>query len=172
MPVDLPFACECGAVQGVLSNVSPEAGKRYACYCDDCQAYIFHLGREADFLDEHGANEVFQTTPARLLLTKGMDKVAPLQMTKRKIYRWRATCCKTPIAVTMQTPMLPFISMHTPLFRVTSRDLTFGPVRGRFFTHYARKDAHLKSSSIPGLVADYALRVAGALMRGEEPYCS
>ena len=117
MPVDLPFACQCGAVEGVLKNVYPNAGKRYACYCDDCQAYIFHLGREADFLDDHGANEIFQTTPARLSLTKGLDKIAPLKVTKRNIYRWRTTCCQTPIAVTVHTPMLPFVSMHTPLFR-------------------------------------------------------
>lgn len=169
MPVDLPFTCQCGAVEGVLKNVSQKAGKRYACYCDDCQAYIFHLGREAGFLDEHGANDVFQTTPARLSVTKGKDKIAPLQMTKRKIYRWRTTCCRTPIAVTVHTPMLPFVSMHTPLFDRAARDVAFGPVRGRFFTNYARGDsAHLKSSSIPGLMIDYGLRVIGALLRGEQ----
>ena len=167
MPVDLPFACQCGAVEGVLKNVSPQAGKRLTCYCDDCQAYIYHLGREADFLGERGANDVFQTTPARLSFTKGADKVVPLQMTGKGVYRWHTTCCRTPIAATLHTPKIPFVGMHTALFDAPSRDVAFGPVRGSAYTEYAQGGGDgLKSSSVPGLILDFVLRAAGARIRG------
>ena len=57
------LSCSCGEVRGLVTGVSPNTVNRVVCYCDDCQAFLHHLGR-ADLLDAHGGIDIVQVAPA------------------------------------------------------------------------------------------------------------
>ena len=66
------LSCSCREVQGLVTNVSPTTVNRVICYCDDCQAFLHHLGR-ADLLDAHGGTDIVQVAPARLSFVHGQQ---------------------------------------------------------------------------------------------------
>jgi hypothetical protein len=49
----LKLACQCGYVRGVATEVAPNSGFRFICYCQDCQAFARFLERP-DVLDRAG----------------------------------------------------------------------------------------------------------------------
>ncbi|MCL6284760.1 DUF6151 family protein [Ruegeria sp. 2012CJ41-6] len=104
---DLAFGCACGKLRGVVRGVSPRNGARVDCYCKDCQAFARHLGAD-HILDENGGTAIYQTLPARLELTKGVENLACLRLTPKGTYRWYAKCCNTPLANT-GGPKLRFV---------------------------------------------------------------
>ena len=59
------LGCRCGQLHGRVANASPRFATRVVCYCDDCQAYLRHLGR-ADLLNPKGGTDVVQVAPAAL----------------------------------------------------------------------------------------------------------
>jgi len=66
MSQDAELHCRCGAIQGRVKNASPRTVNRVVCYCDDCQAFLHHLGR-ADLLDANGGTDIIQVAPASLV---------------------------------------------------------------------------------------------------------
>lgn len=62
--------CRCGQVEGTVSNASPESVNRIICYCDDCQAFLHHIGR-SELLDAHGGTDIVQVAPADLRFHRG-----------------------------------------------------------------------------------------------------
>lgn len=135
--VDLQLTCDCGTVRGLALSVTPANVTRLVCMCDDCQAYAHHLQRADRVLDQHGGTEVFQTVPARLRLSSGLDHIGCVQLTPNGLMRWYARCCQTPLANTMRSPKVPFVGVHAAFIGAdTDRDSTLGPVRcytqGRF----------------------------------------
>jgi hypothetical protein len=97
-PVDLPLRCRCGHVRGVATNVAPNAGFRFICYCQDCQAFARFLARP-DVLDAAGGTDIFHMPMGRLKLTAGIDAVRCLHFSS-KVFRWYTACCRTPIGNT------------------------------------------------------------------------
>jgi Family of unknown function (DUF6151) len=110
MSIDLPLRCRCGAVRGRATDLSPRTGNRVVCYCDDCQAFAVYLGRE-DVLDERGATDIFQMTPAQLTLTSGAELLQCMRLSETGMYRWYTACCNTPVGNTMGAPRLPFVGL-------------------------------------------------------------
>jgi hypothetical protein len=103
------------------------------CYCDDCQAYLHHLGR-ADLLDAHGGTDIVQVAPASLAFDRGADRIVGLRLTPTGLYRWYASCCRTPLGNTLG-PALPFVGIVAQAFAyaATDPDTVFGkPVTGAF----------------------------------------
>lgn len=139
MSRDVEFQCGCGAVHGWVRGASPEATNRVVCYCNDCQAYLHHLGR-ADLLDEHGGSDIVQVAPSMVAFDRGGEFVAGVRLTSKGLFRWYARCCKTPVGNTL-TPALPFVGIVTELFRRAPAarpcDEVFGPPRGRIFGKFA-----------------------------------
>jgi hypothetical protein len=129
--VDL--GCRCGDVEGRLENAARDTVNRLRCYCDDCQAYIHHLGR-ADLLDAHGGSDIVQVAPASLVYTRGTARIAGLRLGPKGLYRWYAACCKTPLGNTVG-PGIPFVGIVAQAFR--SADEIFGPPIGGIFGKYA-----------------------------------
>ncbi|HEU4729762.1 MAG TPA: DUF6151 family protein [Kofleriaceae bacterium] len=125
--------CRCGAVEGRLENAARDAVNRVVCYCDDCQAFAHQLGR-ADLLDEHGGSDIVQVAPASLTYQRGADRIAGLRLKPNGLYRWYATCCKTPLGNTVG-PALPFVGIVAQAFG--SPDELFGPPIGGLFGKYA-----------------------------------
>jgi hypothetical protein len=118
--------CRCGEVEGHVDVASRRDCNRVRCYCDDCQAYAHHLGR-ADVLDENGGSDIIQVAPAALSFVRGADRIACVRLGEKGLFRWYASCCKTPVGNTMR-PWLPFVGIAASSFAATSSELeaTFG----------------------------------------------
>jgi hypothetical protein len=126
--INLPLRCQCGHVRGMAREVSPSAGLRFVCYCADCQAFARCLDR-SDVLDAAGGTDIFQMAPGRVTLTAGTDAVRCLCFS-RKVIRWYADCCKTPIANTAASPRFPILALiHSFIDGDSMEHLAVGPSR-------------------------------------------
>ena len=152
MGSDISLKCECGEVQGLAKDVSPENGNRIICMCDNCQDYMTHLGKE-EYLDQYGGTDIFQLTPSQIKFTHGQENIRCVKMTENGILRWYAGCCNTPIANTMPSAKIPFAGMpHSFMDHEAggkTRDQALGPVIAKLFGSFARgnmpEDAHEKA---------------------------
>jgi hypothetical protein len=143
--VDLPLRCACGAWRGVLRGVAPGRGNRCICYCDDCQSFAHYLGRADEILDAHGGTDIFQTSPARLEITAGNERLACVRLRPRSnVVRWFASCCRTPIGNTPAEHRVPLVGVIRSCLDLgavgLSADAALGPVRGIAFPRFARGD--------------------------------
>jgi hypothetical protein len=143
--MDLPLRCSCGELRGWLRSVGPRGGNRCICYCDDCQSFAHFLGRADAILDPHGGTDIFQTSPARLEISAGMEHLACMQLRPgSNLVRWYASCCWTPIGNTPAARRLPFVGVIRSCMDVaatgSSADAVLGPVRGSVFRRFARGD--------------------------------
>lgn len=133
---DVRFHCDCGEVHGRLRDAAPESVNRVVCYCDDCQAYLHHLER-ADLLDEHGGTDIVQVAPASLGFERGQERIVGLRLTAKGLYRWYASCCKTPLGNHVTTAV-PFIGIGAHAFSKSGTDVDsvfgrpVGAILGRF----------------------------------------
>lgn len=114
MPSNLVLRCRCGNVEGQVRDASRDAVNRIVCYCDDCQAFLHRLGR-ADLLDEHGGTDIVQVAPSAVTFHRGTEHIAGLRLNPKGLYRWYATCCKTPVGNTV-VPSIPFVGIVAQTF--------------------------------------------------------
>ena len=135
MNEQIEVRCRCGEVRGVVSDPSPRTVNRVICYCDDCQAFVHHLGR-ADMLDEKGGSDIVQVAPARLRFTAGEDRIAGLRLSPKGLHRWHTTCCNTPIGNTLG-PSVPFVGLPAPIFDSSRRDDVIGAPTGALLGKFA-----------------------------------
>lgn len=112
MSTDIPLRCVCGKLRGTALAVSPSAGCRVVCYCDDCQAFARFLARP-DIMDQWGGTDIFQMAPSNVRITSGADTLSCVRLSAKGLYRWYCGECKTPIGNNVG-PRLPFIGLfHT-----------------------------------------------------------
>ncbi|WNG38034.1 hypothetical protein F0U61_33420 [Archangium violaceum] len=142
MSRDVELQCRCGKIHGWLRDAAPATVNRVVCYCDDCQAFLHHLGR-AELLDEHGGSDIVQVAPSTLSFDRGLELITAVRLTPEGLYRWYASCCKTPLG-NMVSPRLPFVGIVTELFQqapnVLPCDEVFGAPRGRILGKFAIGD--------------------------------
>jgi hypothetical protein len=126
------LSCRCGKVSGHVAGASPKAANRIVCYCDDCQAFVHHLGR-ADLLDAHGGTDIVQVAPACVTFDRGAEKIAGLRLTPKGLYRWYASCCNTPLGNTL-SPAIPFVGIVAQAFEDADRSFgkPIGAILGKF----------------------------------------
>ena len=164
----LEFACECGAVRGVVEQVSPTEGDRVVCHCVDCRDLVRHLGQEGRVLDEHGGTDLYQSRCARVKIHAGRDNLASLHMTDGKTLRWYAACCNSPMFNTYANGKLPYV---TTLLANTDRaraDVLLGEPLGHLFTEQATGDAdHLPKMSFNALLRRFSKRMLKDLWSGD-----
>ena len=166
MSKDAELRCRCGEVHGLVRSASAGAVNRMVCYCDDCQAYLHHLGR-ADLLDAHGGTDVVQVAPASLAFDRGNERIVGLRLTPKGLYRWYASCCNTPMGNTAG-PTIPFVGIVAQAFArgAQSPDDVFGKPIGAVQGKYAVGGAPEGSTGFPlrlvlralGLVLGWRLR--------------
>lgn len=101
--------CHCGKLQGELDTAAVAA--RAKCYCTDCRAFARFLGNEIDILDSAGGTEVAAALPSGLRFTEGLDQLACMSLSPKGLYRWYASCCRTPIGNTPRDPKLPYVGV-------------------------------------------------------------
>jgi len=137
MSRDAEFQCRCGEVLGRLANASPAAVNRMVCCCDDCQAFLHHLGR-ADLLDAHGGTDIVQIAPAALSIARGDERIVGLRLAPKGLYRWYADCCNTPLGNTLR-PAIPFVGIIVQVFEddAQTADELFGKPIARVHGKYA-----------------------------------
>jgi hypothetical protein len=144
------------------------------CYCGDCQAFAHFLGRAAEVLDPHGGTEIFQTSPARVEITQGRERLACMRLTPKGLLRWYAGCCNTPIGNTLITRAVPFVGLiqlqaySGPAMR--SRDASLGRVRAHVNTGAAKPDAggqKVRTSGVLPSILRFAGLVLQARLRGD-----
>jgi hypothetical protein len=156
--------CRCGAVEGRVDRIAPDAVMRIVCYCNDCQAYAHHLGR-ADLLDAHGGSDIIQVAPAWLTYTRGTDRIAGVRLKPKGLHRWYASCCNTPLG-NMLSPSIPFVGLIAQAFRAP--DDVAGPARGAIYGKFAVGTAPPGSTSPAiGLLVHAIGKIAGWKLRGQ-----
>ncbi len=135
MSSPLPLKCSCGTIRGTVEPVSPSVGRRVVCMCVDCQTFARWLGNEDDILDDVGGTDLYQTTPARVRITAGRDKIRCARLSPKGTLRFFASCCRTPIANCGSSPGLPFASIFGAFCdhdaAGISREDALGPVKFR-----------------------------------------
>ena len=135
MSRDAELRCSCGQVEGRLRDAEPSAVNRVVCYCDDCQAFLHHLGR-AELLDAQGGSDIVQVAPAALSFHRGTEHIRCLRLTPKGSYRWYASCCNTPLGNTVG-PAIPFVGIVTEVFARSRRDELFGKPMGKILGQFA-----------------------------------
>ncbi len=166
----LPLRCRCGHVRGVVGGVSPSSGFRFVCYCTDCQTFARFLGRP-NVLDAAGGTDIFQLPPRRVTLTTGMDALKAIQLSK-KVIRWYASCCRTPIGNTAAGPEFPMVALiHAFMDHEAdgrSRDVVLGPPRCRIYERSALGPLPSPGPPAPsfGVFARRASKLLGWWVRG------
>jgi uncharacterized protein DUF6151 len=162
-----PLQCRCGTIRGSVEN--PRSGNRVICYCKDCQAFAYFLGREKEVLDERGGSDVIQVLPRNVTFTQGIGSLACMRLTPKGLVRWYAGCCKTPIGNTLSTPKLSFVGLvHTCLHHSNeSLDEAFGPVRCRVNVKSARGEPKPKSGGTGTMIGWFFGSVLRARFNGD-----
>jgi hypothetical protein len=161
MTTDIPLRCACGKLGGTAIAVSPGAGTRIVCYCDDCQAFARFLGRP-DITDAWGGTDIFQTAPAGIRITSGLDALRCVRLSDKGMHRWYCGECKTPVGNTLG-PRVPFVGViHTFMDHTSdsrARDDALGKPVGYIQTKFAigSLPPHARHSSL--------LRVLGRSLR-------
>jgi hypothetical protein len=138
--------------------------------CDDCQAYARFLGTPG-IVDAHGGTEIFQMPASLVSLSQGLEQVACVRLSPRGMYRWYATCCRTPVANTVG-PRVPFAGViHCVIGDPVgggNKELALGPVlervQGRFAPGGVPEGSRPKASL--GLVLRMAGKVTSWWLRG------
>src|SRR5262249_30044126 len=131
------LSCSCGEVRGFVTGVSPNTVNRVVCYCDDCQAFLHHLGRP-ELLDAQGGTDIVQIAPASLSFVQGEERIVGLRLGPKGLYRWYASCCRTPVGNTVG-PAIPFVGVVAQAFESETQksDNLFGRPIGRIYGKYA-----------------------------------
>jgi hypothetical protein len=166
--MDVALRCSCGALAGGAADVDPERNRRIVCMCDDCQAYAHYLMAER-VLDANGGTEIVPMFPAQLRITRGLANLACLRLSPNGLFRFYATCCRTPIA-NCKAAGVPYAGVFRDVLDVDAASL------GRVFARMQGRFGHppLPSGTSPGLsprVMLYTLRFAaqGCLMQAWQP---
>lgn len=143
--------CRCGAVRGQATAITPATDSRAVCYCDDCQIYALHLGTP-DVLDDRGGTDACMVAPAQVEITQGSEQIRCLRLSPKGLYRWYASCCKTPLGNTLGPGLPVVILVHTFMDHAAdrrTRDEDLGPPKvkmlGRFAIGGTPPGAHPKT---------------------------
>jgi hypothetical protein len=116
---DLLLRCRCGHVRAHAVDVSPSTTNCVVCYCHDCRAFARWLGRD-DLLDAGGGTRVVQMARGRVAFDAGLDAVQCMRLSDKGMFRWYASCCRTPVGNTL--PVAPFLGVISGFFDPDAAD--------------------------------------------------
>ena len=164
----LHLRCSCGAVSWDLIEGSPRTGIRYICHCDDCQAFAFYTGHQADMLDTQGGLDAYQLPSTQIEFHSGLNRLACVQVTSRPLLRWHCGTCRTPVAGTYHSAKLSFVSVSLCAAAMADREAVCGPSSGHVWTKFGWGDlSKVKQCSIPAMLWRMASRMVRARLSGD-----
>ena len=157
--MSIALRCRCGKLQGQVDHRRVAA--RAACYCKDCQAYGHFLGGEV--LDAAGGTEVAATLPAAVRFDTGLEHLACMSLSPKGIYRWYASCCRTPIGNTPRDPRTAYVGLVRSCLAAPDAELDrlLGPLKARVQT--ASASAPVPTSMLG--TASVVLKVGTMMMK-------
>ena len=171
--MSIPLSCRCGQVQGEVGTAHTYA--RATCYCTDCRAYAQWLG-VSGLLDEAGGVDVVTMAPTDLRFTAGQERIACMSWSERGIYRWYASCCRTPLGNTPRNPGVPYVGVSSACLEGAGAavvDDAFGvPRRCLISTGTATAPVCKRSFTTAWGILQVVIGLAGAKLRGrrESPF--
>lgn len=166
-PSTHPLRCQCGALQGTVAN--PRTSNHAVCYCKDCQAFAYYLGKPNEILDARGGSDIVQTQPKNLVFVQGSEQLACIRLTPKGLLRWYSRCCRTPIGNTLATPKLSFIGLlHSCLGGdAASLEESFGPVTAWVHTDGARGEPTPRTEGLGRSIWWFLRRAVVARVNGD-----
>ena len=133
----MKIACACGEVVGEVTGLPNSSAGRFICYCDDCQSFAHRLGKP-DVLDAQGGTEIAPIFPANVKIVKGGKRLSAVRLDANGLYRWFATCCRTPFGNTRpEMPWFGLIHSFVPKESLGEYQTNLGEVRGAMFGKFA-----------------------------------
>lgn len=167
---ELSLACRCGAVRGVIRDISPKTGNRVICYCDDCQAYAHHLQADGEILDKQGGTEIYQLAQVQVAICEGSEHLRCLRLKPKGLLRWYTDCCNTPVANSMSAGVPIIGIVHSFMDDRADRDQVLGPVKYAVQAQYARNkpDTVKTYKNFPlGLITKALFRILKFRLQGK-----
>ncbi|MEL6523820.1 MAG: DUF6151 family protein [Pseudomonadota bacterium] len=153
------WTCKCDQV---ALTVVPKGGTRVVCYCNSCRGFTTRLGA-SDILDECGGSDLYQVAPEAAQFLKGADKIAWTKMTDNGPARWFTTCCRTPLANTLPTRAIPFMTLQTAYL---SKKDTLPPIEIRVFRKFAEGRVPDTKYGQSRLLREFAVRSLKSRLSG------
>lgn len=131
----IALRCRCGKLRGQVDEGRVAA--RAVCYCKDCQAYGHFLATPV--LDPLGGTEVAATLPTAVRFDAGLEHLACMSLGPKGLYRWYASCCRTPIGNTPRDPRTSYLGLVRACLDAPDAELErrLGPLRCRVETKSA-----------------------------------
>lgn len=140
------------------------------CCCDDCQAFAKFLGQE-EILDASGGTQIVQMTPSQIHFSQGESSIACVRLTPKGVYRWYASCCRTPIANTLSSGV-PFMGVIHSIFKdLSAVEAIIGPPAMVLQVRHASAPPthHLQANGFPlPLLLSTASRLIIAKIKGRD----
>ena len=163
----MQLRCRCGAVRGEMD--ASRAYVRATCYCKDCRAFARFLGLPG-VLDASGGTDIVATAPATVRLTAGLEHVACMSLSPKGLFRWYASCCRTPLGNTPREPTLPYAGLVTACFDAAPQavDAALGP-RGRVVINTGSATAPVRATPLAFVTGGLRIvsGILGARLRRE-----
>lgn len=159
MASSVNWSCTCGSVQGTWSGAK---SSRIMCYCESCRAFAEDLGA-GDIIDAAGGSDLLQMPPDAFTFTQGTQHLAWSKITEKGPVRWFTTCCRTPIANTLGSPALPFLTLQTAYFQPPEAT---GPVSARVNRKGATGHIEGEMGSIWRVLGAFGARAIKARING------
>ncbi len=160
----MPLRCRCGKLQGQVDTARVAA--RAVCYCKDCQAFARFLG--TDVLNAAGGTEVAATLPAAVRFDAGLEHLACMSLSPKGLYRWYASCCRTPIGATPRDPHTSYIGLVRACLDASpdEMDRELGPVKSHVNTDSATAPVMSDGVATVGVVAKVGMMMLKARLGG------
>lgn len=155
----MEWTCRCGAF---AAEVETGGGIRVVCYCPSCRDFALRTDA-AQALDEAGGSDLYQVAPERVRILRGADKLAWMRLTEKGPLRWYTTCCNTPVANTLATRALPFVTLQAHRFADPG---ALGPVAVRGFRRFATARAPASDRSMRYLYWNFGKRALKSRLTG------
>jgi hypothetical protein len=130
--------CECGQFKATIESFPKQTAGRCVCYCDDCQTYLYYLGKE-NLLDPAGGTEIIPVYPKNFKVLQGQNLLKCVRLSEKGLYRWYVSCCKTPIGNVV--PKFPWVGTINRIY--TSKEPKYlenslGKIKSRIYGKYSK----------------------------------
>jgi len=153
--------CHCGKLQGELDTAAVAA--RAKCYCKDCRAFARFLGNEVEILDGAGGTEVAAVLPSGLRFTQGLEQLACMSLSPKGLYRWYASCCRTPIGNTPRDPTVHYLGLVRACMAATPAELD--AQLGSAHIHANTESAYRKVETTPAGTAWAVVKIGSRIVK-------